>query len=209
MSPENKDPQDWLNQWVGDGLDKRPVIIALCGPNGAGKSTFYESFLKPAGLRFLNPDVLAHELQVDAAVAAQMVTALRRQMLVGKESFVFETVFSDPAGDNLQFLKDAVASGCLVLMCFIGIGSAQKSEERVAMRVSQGGHDVPSEKLKTRFARTMGNLQSAIKELPHVMIFDNSDLREPFRPVARYEEGNVVVVNEPAPGWFSSITRKR
>lgn len=36
-------------------LDARPIIIAVAGPNGAGKSTFFETHLKPAGLRFITP----------------------------------------------------------------------------------------------------------------------------------------------------------
>jgi predicted ABC-type ATPase len=43
-------------------LDRRPMIVALAGPNGAGKTTFYHAHLQPAALRFVNADVLAHEL---------------------------------------------------------------------------------------------------------------------------------------------------
>jgi len=49
------------------------------------------------------------------------------------------------------------------------------------MRVSQGGHDVPTEKLVTRYPRTIANLKAAMHKLPHVWIFDNDDLRRPFR----------------------------
>jgi len=57
-------------------LDHRPIVVALAGPNGAGKSTFFEAHLKSSGLRFLNADVLAKELEVDAYDAARMVAAL-------------------------------------------------------------------------------------------------------------------------------------
>jgi len=43
-------------------LDQRPVIMALAGSNGAGKTTFYHAHFQPAGLRFVNADVLAREL---------------------------------------------------------------------------------------------------------------------------------------------------
>jgi predicted ABC-type ATPase len=55
-SPKSSAPWNIL------ALDKRPVIVAVVGPNGAGKSTFYEAHLKPAGLRFLNADVMAGEI---------------------------------------------------------------------------------------------------------------------------------------------------
>ena len=41
-------------------LDQRPLVVAVTGPNGAGKTTFYHAHLKPAGLRFVNADVLAN-----------------------------------------------------------------------------------------------------------------------------------------------------
>jgi predicted ABC-type ATPase len=52
-------------------LDRRPVIVALAGPNGAGKSTFYHAHLQLAGLRFVNADVLARELDLDPYVATR------------------------------------------------------------------------------------------------------------------------------------------
>ena len=122
-----------------------------------------------------------------------------------RESFIFETVFSDPVGDILTFLKEAAKAGYTVVLCFIGIAGPQLSEERVAMRVSQGGHDVPSEKLKSRFPRTMSNLAAAIRELPHVLIFDNGDLSTLFRQVAVFEHGKLAFSNAPFPEWFEPL----
>ena len=118
-----------------------------------------------------------------------------------RESFIFETVFSDPVGEKVAFLKDAASRGYSVVLCFIGIGDADRSGERVAMRVSQGGHDVPTEKLAARFPRTMANLKLAIRELPTVVIFDNDDIATPFRLVALFQNGRRTYSALPAPGW--------
>jgi predicted ABC-type ATPase len=186
-------------------LDRRPVIVALAGPNGAGKTTFYHAHLQPAGLRFVNADVLARELNLDPYAAARLADALRRQLVDQRESFVFETVFSDPVGDKLTFLKEVATTGYNVVLCFIGISGPEVSEERVAMRVSQGGHDVPAEKLVSRFPRTLANLKTAIRDLPHVWILDNDDLRTPFRQVAVFENGQRVALNEPVPEWLAPL----
>ena len=186
-------------------LDRRPVIVALAGPNGAGKTTFYHAHLRPAALRFINADVLAKELELDAYAAARVANALRRQLVEQRESFVFETVFSDPIGDKLTFMKEAAKAGYTVVLCFIGISGPEVSEERVAMRVSQGGHDVPREKLIARFPRTLANLKAAIRELPHVLIFDNDDLRTPYQQVAAFENGQRVSLEEPVPKWLKPI----
>lgn len=189
-------------------LDQRPLVVAVTGPNGAGKTTFYHAHLKSAGLRFVNADVLAHELDMEPYVAARVAGTLRSALVEQGESFVFETVFSDPLGDKLAFLKDAAARGYTVILCFIGISGPEVSEQRVAMRVSQGGHDVPSDKLITRYPRTLANLQAAIRELPNVWIFDNDDLRESFRKVAVYEQGRRIFEGKPIPKWLRLIFKE-
>jgi predicted ABC-type ATPase len=187
---------------VTSPFDARPIVVAVAGPNGAGKSTFYEAHLKPAGLRFVNADELARELGVDAYQAAEVAGQLRRALVVQGESFVFETVFSDPVGEKVEFLKDAERKGHAVVLVFIGLESPGLSEERVAMRVLQGGHDVPTEKLRARYPRTMANLDRAIKELAHVLVFDNSDMRRPFRKVAAFEQGKLTETHAPLPRWL-------
>lgn len=189
---------------IDPALDQRPVIVAIAGPNGAGKTTFFHAHLRDAGLRFVNADDIARELDVPAYEAAEIADALRRELVSQRESFVFETVFSDPAGEKLTFLKNAATTGYNVVFCFIGISTPETSEQRVAMRVTQGGHDVPSEKLVARFPRTMANLKAAIHALPIVLIFDNDQLAEHFRKIAEFRSGKSVFIAEPIPRWLGS-----
>lgn len=183
-------------------FDRRPVVVAIAGPNGAGKSTFFEAFLRPAGLRFLNADDLARELEIDAYDAAELANRLRQALVARRESFIFETVLSDPVGDKVRFLSDAAGAGYTIVLCFIGLDSARTSQARVAMRVLQGGHDVPSGKLVGRYARTLKNLDRAIRALPFVHVYDNSDLGNPFRRIAAFEAGTPAYLANPLPKWF-------
>ena len=116
-----------------------------------------------------------------------------------------QTPAIDPAGDKLSFLREAAEAGYTVVLCYVGIASPRLSQERVAMRISQGGHDVPSGKLKARFPRTLANLQAAIRTLPHVLVFDNSDLRHPFRWLATFENGRCVLRAKALPRWFRPL----
>jgi predicted ABC-type ATPase len=143
-------------------LDKRPIVIVLAGSNGAGKSTFYESFLAESGLRFVNADVLAQSLSVNAYEAATLASSLRSALIAQRESFIFETVLSDPVGEKVDQFATYAALGYTVVLIFIQINSPEQSIQRVAMRASQGGHDVPDEKLGARFERTQANLKRAI-----------------------------------------------
>jgi predicted ABC-type ATPase len=190
---------------IKSALDDRPVIVAIAGPNGAGKTTFFHSHLREAGLRFINADDIARELKITSYEAAELADALRRELVRQRESFVFETVFSDPIGDKLTFLKDASVTGYNVVLCFIGISGPATSEERVGMRVSQGGHDVPSEKLVSRFPRTLANLDAAIQTLPTVLVFDNQDLAAPFRKVAEFQNGESVFLAALVPEWLHAL----
>jgi predicted ABC-type ATPase len=162
-------------------FDARPIVVALAGPNGAGKTTFYEAHLQRSGLRFVNADELARELGVDPYAAAEVAKRLSESLVKARESFVFETVFSDPVGEKLRFLKLARAQGYTVVLCFIGLEGSDLSEERVAM---------------------LRNLAKAIRELPHVLVYDNSDLAHPFRKVAEFDEGKRVGAKGRLPAWL-------
>ncbi len=186
-------------------LDARPIIVALAGPNGAGKSLFYDVFLRDTGLRFVNADVLSAQLGIDAYEAANVAAEVRIELVRQRESFIFETVLSDPAGDKVAFLKDAAATGYSVVLCYIGIPDSNVSEQRVAMRVSQGGHNVPPDKLTARFPRTIANLKRAMRELPLVLVFDNGDLQSPYRRVAEFEKGQQRFIDKPIPRWLAKL----
>lgn len=73
------------------------------------------------------------------------------------------------------------------------------------MRLTQGGHDVPTEKLHQRFSRTISNLKAAVRVLPLVFIYDNSDLAVPFRRLAVIEDGVVLESVRPLPEWLQGV----
>jgi predicted ABC-type ATPase len=104
------------------------------GVPGIGRFTRRTS---ATGLPFINADVLARELNLDPYAAARMVGVLRREFVARGASFVFETVFSDPVGDKLSFLRKTVRSGYTVVLCYIGISGPDVSEVRVARALNE------------------------------------------------------------------------
>ncbi|MDR3750228.1 MAG: zeta toxin family protein [Terracidiphilus sp.] len=186
-------------------LDRRPIVVALAGPNGSGKSTFFNAYLANTGLRFVNADVLALSLGMDAYAAAEKADILRRELVKLRESFIFETVFSDPVGDKLAFLKASEEAGYTVVLIFIGVSGPEISDERVAMRVLQGGHDVPPKKLVERFPRTMNNLKRSLAELSNIWVYDHSELDRGYRLVAAMENRQGIKLHEPTPEWLRAL----
>lgn len=201
---------------LGFLVHPRPVLVFLAGPNGAGKSTFFELYLDPAlgsRLPFVNADEIGAAIQAVSTsgsenldrLAFTKAEELRQYLLAGRLSFCTETVFSDPEGAKLDFLRRARTSGYAVFLVFIGLDDPQLSAARVMQRVEAGGHDVPDEKLWRRFPRTLANLKAAIGLVDEVFVFDNSSVDEPFRPVAVYAGGELVERFARVPPWANDL----
>ncbi len=182
-----------------------PRLLFLAGPNGAGKSTFFELFLKGSGLPFANVDRIAAALGVSDTEAAAAADAVRKQLVAEGTPFITETVFSDPVGAKLQFLRDAIAADYRVTLHFIGLSSAQLSGARVSQRVRAGGHDVPSERLERRFLQSLENLHQALEFVPEIHVYDNSSSESPFRHVLSVRAAQIEFIADPLPAWLKPI----
>jgi len=158
--------------------DKKIVIIA--GPNGAGKTTFAGEFLPfEAGCPvFINADLIAAGLSpFDPEAAAfragrLMLTEIDRNAAAGR-SFAFETTLSGHS--YASRIPRWRASGFTVKLVFLSLGSPDDAIDRVAIRVRQGGHDVPSEVIRRRFANGMRNFIEIYRHrVDYWQLFDNS-----------------------------------
>lgn len=185
-----------------------PVIVMLAGPNGAGKSTFREAYLSHLDLPFLNADVLAEDTGLDAYEAAASIAQIRDAMISRKESFITETVLSDPVGEKIRILENAAQSGYEACLIYIGIANPDLSRRRVRARVEAGGHDVPTDKLTPRYERSLDNLERAIAQLPRVLIYDNSFFEKPYRFLAEFSNGKLIRSGkENVPQWARRFLR--
>ncbi len=171
-----------------------PLLIVLAGPNGSGKSTFFDVYLRASGLQFVNADEMAKALGGSAALpdsyaAARIADQVRRDLVERRERFCMETVFSDPAGEKVSFLRDARRDGYRVLLIAIRLESPELSMARVQQRVETGGHDVPDEKLIARFPRTQTNIKTALAFVDLALVFDNSRVDWPFQHLETWVHG--------------------
>jgi predicted ABC-type ATPase len=191
-----------------------PQLVLLAGPNGAGKSTFYDVFLSASPLPFLNADLFAAETGVDSLEAARILDATRDRMIEDRLGFITETVFSDPYGHKVDMLRKAVSAGFDVTLIYIGVANAELSSRRVDQRVARGGHDVPRDRIASRFKRSLENLRLAIPFVPTIELYDNSDVEDPYRHIATFKAGTLTRrAAGKLPSWtrgiVTAIRRKR
>ena len=184
----------------------KPQLVVLAGPNGAGKSTFYDVFLSESDLLFLNADLFAAETGVDSFDAARILDETRTRLIQDGIGFITETVFSDPHGAKLAMLESAVEAGYEVTLIYIGASSAELLARRVDQRIARGGHDVPRDRIASRFERSLQNLRSALSLVTTVKLYDNSDADEPYRHVATFDHGSLTFrCKGRSPAWTRGI----
>ena len=186
----------------------RPSLVLLAGPNGAGKSTLYETRVAQSfGAPFINADVIQRDELKDASVeasykAAEIAAARRSRMLTEGKSFATETVFSHPS--KLDIIEVARTRGFIVIVMHVGVESADLSVARIRERVSEGGHDVPEDKVRARFDRGGPLIRQAVLLADRGLVFDNSRLNEPPRQVLGFANGRLAQAAAYLPQWVLS-----
>lgn len=155
----------------------KKILYLLAGANGGGKTTFYYRYLQPQGISFVNADEIVRDhfpiTDVDRDRKGQEAAfKLFDDYLERGETFCYETVFSHES--KLDFLKRANAKGFEVRLTYITLKSPELHLERVQKRVSEGGHDVPKDKILSRLKRIPGLMEEAFKIADIAVELDNS-----------------------------------
>ncbi|RKZ37726.1 MAG: Zeta toxin family protein [Gammaproteobacteria bacterium] len=152
----------------------------IAGPNGAGKTTFAKKFLpeEASCLNYVNADLIAEGLspfkpESVAFEAGKLLLKKLDDMVRRKKSFSFETTLS---GLNyVRRIKRWQNQGYEVILFFLKLSNEEMAINRVKLRVSEGGHNIPKEVIKRRFNKGWYNFQNHYKYCVDAwVIFDNS-----------------------------------
>lgn len=136
-----------------------------------------------------------------AYLASVLADLVRRELLREKKTFTFETVMS--SADKVVLLQEAKRQGFRTYLYFIATEDPAINISRVQARVKLGGHDVPVEKIESRYWRSLDLLVPAIRETDRAFIFDNSGAD--LKWVAEVTNGKKVTLQEDSmPSWFES-----
>jgi len=123
-------------------------------------------------LKFNDNKLDFFEVSVNAYFASVCADFIRRKLLENHLSFSFETVMS--AVDKVELLNIAQQAGYRTYLYYIATDDPKINIARVQQRVATGGHDVPQDKIISRYQRSLEQLPQAIKASNRAYIFDNS-----------------------------------
>ncbi|MFA5904873.1 MAG: zeta toxin family protein [Desulfobacula sp.] len=179
-------------------------LWVLAGGNGAGKSTFYNIHLAKYGIKFINADLIAREIDPDnpeesSYKAATIAAKIREDLISQGISFCFETVFSHES--KIDFVAQAKANGYKIILVYIHLGDSSLNEARVKQRITEGGHNVPSEKIYSRIPRTIQNVKTVLSIVDEARILDNSLRDNPFQQIIVMKNGKYEIKVDFLPDW--------
>lgn len=168
-------------------------LLLLAGPNGAGKTTLFKALRGEQTLesyKALNAD----NRTLDKLLAAgydgfnETPIELLKQFFIESATEVYdETINYLKLGENVcletvlstdkycALVDQIIAGGGRFELFYVALRSYTLSQERVAIRVLKGGHDVPTERLVERWKRSLHFLPWFALRAHEVIIFDNSE----------------------------------
>ena len=104
---------------------------------------------------------------------------------------------------NMALAKE---KGFYITMNYIGVESAEIAKERVAPRVSMGGHGIPDEAIQRRYNESLLNLNNAINICDKINIYDNTEM---FRLVMAFNNDKILWKDKRIPDWLNNNFSKQ
>jgi predicted ABC-type ATPase len=150
-------------------------------------------------LRFNDGKLDFFSVEVNSYFASVAADFIRQKLLLAHQSFTFETVMS--SSDKIEFFSKAKQFGYRTYLYFVATESPEINISRVENRVKNGGHNVPKDKIISRYYRSLEMLTDAIKHTNRAYIFDNS--RTEIEWIAEITDAKKIEFKtEEVPQWF-------
>lgn len=108
---------------------------------------------------------------------------------------------------KIRFLEQAKNRGFKTYLYFISTESPEINIGRIQSRVAQGGHDVPIEKVSSRYYRSLTLLAEAVKIVDRAFIYDNSG--EETILLAEKNDNQITIFPREVPKWFDTYVIRK
>jgi predicted ABC-type ATPase len=192
-------------------MGEPPRQVMIAGPNGSGKSTLIAALRADPNMSlpalYVNADDLQRERGIaDPLKARRLATELRLHALEGRVDVMYETVMSHPS--KIAELQQAKAAGYHVTVHLVATEDPSINAERVFARVQAGGHDVPRDRIRSRYERTLALAPLAIAYADQAVVFDNTQLGDTGRGLAVHaalEGGRLEYTVESPARWVQRV----
>jgi predicted ABC-type ATPase len=120
-------------------------------------------------------------------------------------SFSFASIRINPIIATIAADLEKIEHLALTILACIHLASLDLNEARVHQRVSEGGHSVPPDKIRSRLPRTLKNVAVALPLVDEARLLDNSFRDKPFQQVTRVIRGRRVATVESLPAWAAAM----
>ena len=159
-----------------------PTLTIFAGINGVGKSTLYnfqkcKFWSEDLGER-VNPDEILQSFHGDwrkhndvmksGRIAIEKIT----HYLNDRISFNWETTILSQY--VIKKMREAKDNGFIVNLFFIGTSNVENSLRRIEKRIREGGHGIPEELVRARFAKQFNNIDEAAA-IANIVAFHDND----------------------------------
>lgn len=124
--------------------------------------------------------------------AAVYVDKMRYAAIEQRQDFTFETVLS--SNYKLDILEKAKAEGYFIKCVFVLTVDSSVNVVRVAARVATGGHDVPEERIRSRYAKSLANIRRLMEICDIMHVYDNTE--EPVRIIRKHKDDVSIFPND-------------
>jgi len=135
--------------------------------------------------------------------AAQFAEKCREDCLKNQRSLIFETVLSAP--DKIDYIQRAKQQNFFIRLFFICTDNPQINASRVAQRVMHGGHDVPIQKIISRYYKSIANCCLLSQIVDRLYVYDNSTENGLPELLFRANSGKLVKHYAPIREWANLI----
>lgn len=178
------------------------VFTIIAGVNGVGKSSF-TGVLKEQCTNLgiiVDVDKITAELGKGALAGGKAALKKINECIEKEVSFTQETTLSGRKTENtVRKLKDL---GYHIRLFYIGLDTAAESLVRIQNRVKRGGHSIPDDDVKRRFASRWEAVSRILPYCDEAEFYDNDN---GFVKVAEYRNGELRSVGQAYPKWLAEL----